>query len=135
MVGGGYRPKSVLAGFLDAESLKYLAEKEDIHVCQGTIWSQYSIDNGDGDGSVCYPYYPSTEHFCKRHGPSRFHRLRESGRLDLRFPRRAPRRGSPAVSTAAWAWDLSKRFSPTVRSEASARCSTQRAFISIEGSN
>jgi hypothetical protein len=65
MVGGGYRPRSVLAGFLDAESLKYLAEKEDIHVCQGNIWSQYSIDNGDGDGSVCYPYYPSTEHFCK----------------------------------------------------------------------
>jgi hypothetical protein len=65
IVGGGYRPRSVLAGFLDAASLKYLAEKEDIHVCQGNIWSQYSIDNGDGDGSVCYPYYPSTEHFCK----------------------------------------------------------------------
>jgi hypothetical protein len=65
IVGGGYRPRSVLAGFLDAASLKYLAEKEGIHVCQGNIWSQYSIDNGDGDGSVCYPYYPSTEHFCK----------------------------------------------------------------------
>lgn len=65
MVGGGYRPRSVVAGFLDAASLKYLAEKEGIHVCQGNIWSQYSIDNGDGDGSVCYPYYPSTEHFCK----------------------------------------------------------------------
>jgi hypothetical protein len=65
IVGGGYRPRSVLAGFLDAASLKYLAEKENIHVCQGTIWSQYSIDNGDGDGSVCYPYYPSAEHFCK----------------------------------------------------------------------
>ena len=65
IVGGGYRPRSVLAGFLDAASLEYLAEKEGIHVCQGNIWSQYSIDNGDGDGSVCYPYYPSTEHFCK----------------------------------------------------------------------
>ena len=65
MVGGGYRPRSVLAGFLDAASLQYLAAKEDIHVCQGSIWSQYAIDNGDGDGSVCYPYYPSTEHFCK----------------------------------------------------------------------
>ncbi len=20
---------------------------------------------GDGDGSICYPYYPSREHFCK----------------------------------------------------------------------
>ena len=65
IVGGGYRPRSVLAGFLDATSLKYLAEKEGIHVCQGNIWSQYSIDNGDGEGSVCYPYYPSTEHFYK----------------------------------------------------------------------
>ena len=65
IVGSSYRPLSVLAGFLDATSLKYLAETEGIHVCQGNIWSQYSIDNGDGDGSVCYPYYPSTEHFCK----------------------------------------------------------------------
>jgi hypothetical protein len=65
IVGDGFRPKSVVAGFLSAENLRYLAEEEDIHVCQGTIWSQFSIDNQDGDGSVCYPYYPSTEHFCK----------------------------------------------------------------------
>ena len=65
MVGGGYRPRSVVAGYLDAASLKYLAEQENIHVCQGNIWSQYAIDNGDGEGSVCYPYYSSTEHFCK----------------------------------------------------------------------
>ena len=65
MVGNGYRPKSVVAGFLSAENLRYLAEEEGIHVCQGTIWSQYGIDNGDGDGSVCYPYYPSREHACK----------------------------------------------------------------------
>jgi hypothetical protein len=65
IVGGGYWPRSVVAGFLDAQSLKHLADRENIHVCQGTIWSQYSIDNGDGDGSICYPYYPSTEHFCK----------------------------------------------------------------------
>lgn len=64
-VGGGYRPKSVIAGFLAADNLQFLAEKENIHVCQGTIWSQFSIDNQDGDGSVCYPYYPSKEHFCK----------------------------------------------------------------------
>ena len=65
IVGNGYRPKSIVAGFLSAKNLKYLAEVEGVHVCQGNIWSQYSIDNQDGDGSVSYPYYPSTEHFCK----------------------------------------------------------------------
>lgn len=65
MVGGGYRPKSVVAGFLAADNLKYLAEQEGIHVCQGNIWSQFAVDNGDGEGSICYPYYPSKEHFCK----------------------------------------------------------------------
>ncbi|UCG47104.1 MAG: DUF3863 domain-containing protein [Phycisphaerales bacterium] len=65
MVGGRYRPQSVIAGFLSAENLRYLAEEEGIHVCQGNIWSQYAIDNGDGEGSISYPYYPSREHFCK----------------------------------------------------------------------
>lgn len=65
MVGGGYRPQSVIAGFLSAENLRFLAEQEGIHVCQGNIWSQYAVDNGDGEGSVSYPYYPSREHFCK----------------------------------------------------------------------
>ncbi|MDP1561393.1 MAG: DUF3863 domain-containing protein [Pirellulaceae bacterium] len=65
IVGDGYRPKSVVAGFLAAENLRYLAEVEDIHVCQGNIWSQFAVDNGDGEGSLCYPYYPSREHFCK----------------------------------------------------------------------
>ncbi len=65
IVGNGYRPQSVVAGFLSAKNLQYLAEKENIHVCQGSIWSQFSIDNQDGDGSVSYPYYPSKEHFCK----------------------------------------------------------------------
>lgn len=64
-MGKGYRPKSLLAGFLSAANQKYLADQEDIHVCQGSIFSQFGIDNGDGDGSISYPYYPSTEHFCK----------------------------------------------------------------------
>lgn len=65
MVGKNYRPQSIVAGFLSAKNQQYLAEKEGIHVCQGNIWSQFSIDNQDGDGSVCYPFYPSKEHFCK----------------------------------------------------------------------
>ena len=64
-VGDGYRPHGIVGGFLAADNLRYLAEEEDIHVAQGTIWSQYGIDNGDGDGSICYPYYPSREHVCK----------------------------------------------------------------------
>lgn len=65
MVGNGFRPQSVVAGFLAAENQEYLAKEEGIHVCQGNIWSQFSIDNQDGDGAVCYPFYPSKEHFCK----------------------------------------------------------------------
>lgn len=65
MVGNGYRPLSVIAGFLSADNLRYLSDKEGIHVSQGNIWSQYSVDNGDGEGSISYPYYPSSEHFCK----------------------------------------------------------------------
>ncbi|MBN1939868.1 MAG: DUF3863 domain-containing protein [Candidatus Aminicenantes bacterium] len=65
IMGGGFRPKSVIAGFLAAANQKYLAEREGIRVCQGNIWSQYAVDNQDGEGSISYPYYPSTEHFCK----------------------------------------------------------------------
>ena len=65
MVGGRYRPECVVAGFLDAENQRDLAQDEGIHVCQGQIWSQHGIDNGDGDGGICYPYYPSREHYLK----------------------------------------------------------------------
>ena len=65
MVGGGYRPQSLVAGYMDAENQRLLATEEGIHVCQGQIWSQHGIDHGDGDGGICYPYYPSREHFLK----------------------------------------------------------------------
>ena len=65
MVGAGYRPQSLVAGFMDAENQRLLAADEGIHVCQGQIWSQHGIDNGDGDGGICYPYYPSREHYLK----------------------------------------------------------------------
>jgi hypothetical protein len=65
MVGVGYRPECVVAGFMDAENQRLLATDEGIHVCQGQIWSQHGIDHGDGDGGICYPYYPSREHYLK----------------------------------------------------------------------
>lgn len=65
MVGSAYRPQCLVAGFMDAENQNYLATEEGIHVCQGQIWSQHGIDNGDGDGGICYPYYPSREHYLK----------------------------------------------------------------------
>jgi hypothetical protein len=65
MVGNNYRPQSLVAGYLDADSQHFLATEEGIHVCQGQIWSQHGIDNGDGDGGICYPYYPSREHYLK----------------------------------------------------------------------
>ena len=65
MVGNGYRPQCIVAGFMDAENQSFLATEEGIHVCQGQIWSQHGIDNGDGDGGICYPYYPSREHYLK----------------------------------------------------------------------
>ena len=65
MVGNGYRPQSLVAGFLDADGQRYLASEEGIHVCQGQIWSQHGIDHGDGDGGICYPYYPSRQHYLK----------------------------------------------------------------------
>ncbi len=60
----GTRPRSLVAGFLSAANIAH-ARKEGIIGVQGNIWSQYAIDNQDGDGSICYPYYPSKEHFAK----------------------------------------------------------------------
>ena len=73
MVGGGYRPQCLVAGFMDAENQRLLGAVEGIHVCQGQIWSQHGIDHGDGDGGICYPYYPSREHYLKpAQGPADF---------------------------------------------------------------
>ena len=73
MVGGGYRPECIVAGFMDAENQRLLATEEGIHVCQGQIWSQHGIDYGDGDGGICYPYYPSRQHYLKpAQGPADF---------------------------------------------------------------
>jgi hypothetical protein len=73
MVGNGYRPQCIVAGFMDAENQHFLATEEGIHVCQGQIWSQVGIDHGDGDGGICYPYYPSRRHYLKpAQGPSDF---------------------------------------------------------------
>jgi hypothetical protein len=73
MVGDGYRPECLIAGFMDAENQRFLAIDEGIHVCQGQIWSQHGIDNGDGDGGICYPYYPSREHYLRpAQGPADF---------------------------------------------------------------
>jgi hypothetical protein len=64
-VGDSYRPQTIMGGFLSANSLQYLAEKEDIHTAHAVIWSQNDVDGGGADGSPSYPFYPSTEHFCK----------------------------------------------------------------------
>jgi len=73
IVGSGYRPQSLIAGFMDAENQRLLVADQGIHVCQGQIWSQHGIDNGDGDGGICYPYYPSREHYLKpAQGPADF---------------------------------------------------------------
>ena len=64
-MGKEYRPKCIVGGFIAAEVIRYIADCENIHVVQGNIFSQYAVDNQDGDGSICYPYYPSKEHFCK----------------------------------------------------------------------
>jgi len=65
VVGNNYRPQAIIGGFLSAATMQYLAKVEKIHVAQGTIFTQFSIDYGDGDGGSPYPYYPSTEHYLR----------------------------------------------------------------------
>lgn len=63
-MGEEYLPKAIVGGFVPAKVMEHIASIG-IHVVQGVIFSQYAIDNQDGDGSWCYPFYPSKEHFCK----------------------------------------------------------------------
>ena len=61
----GYRPKSLICGYLSAPCIEYAREHEGIIAVQGTIWSQYGVDLGDGDGGMPYPFYPSKQHYLK----------------------------------------------------------------------
>jgi hypothetical protein len=61
----GTKPKSLIAGFLSSDNIRYARQREGIIGVQGNVWSQYAVDNQDGEGSIAYPYYPSAEHFCK----------------------------------------------------------------------
>lgn len=63
-LGDDYLPKAIVGGFVPAAVMEHIANLG-IHTVQGIIFSQFAIDNQDGDGSPCYPYYPSKEHFCK----------------------------------------------------------------------
>ena len=121
LVGNGYRPQSIIGGFLSADNLKYLAEKEDIHVAHAVIWSQHNIDGGGADGSPSYPFYPSTEHFCKPAQGEKdfidcvnldgwtmdFICARQSGSLDHKITGYNSRRGVGPIETyLGWGLDL-----------------------------
>ena len=123
-VGEGYRPQAIMGGFLSADNLQYLAQQEDIHVAHAVIWSQHAIDGGGADGSVSYPFYPSTEHFCK---PAQgrgdfidcanldgwtmdFICARRSGALDHKLTGFNSRRGVGPIETyIGWGLDLGHR--------------------------
>ncbi len=123
-VGKGYRPQCIMGGFLSADTLKYLAEKEKIHAAHAVIWSQQAIDGGGADGSVSYPFYPSTEHFCKPAQGSKdfidcvnldgwtmdFICARRSGALDAKITGYNSRRGvGPLETYIGWGLDLGHR--------------------------
>lgn len=63
-MGENYLPLAIVGGFVPARVMEHIASLG-IQTVQGVIFSQYAVDNQDGDGSMCYPYYPSKEHFCK----------------------------------------------------------------------
>ena len=54
--------RSLVAGFLSAENIA-TARTLGLRTVQGNIWSQFDIDLQDGDGSIAYPYYPSSRNF------------------------------------------------------------------------
>ncbi len=62
---GGYRPTSLVTGFLPADCIRFARQQLGVTAIQGQIWSQYNVDAGDSEGSIAYPYYPSREHFLK----------------------------------------------------------------------
>ncbi len=123
-VGNGYRPQAIMGGFLSAQSLQYLAEKEKIHAAHAVIWSQHAIDGGGADGSPSYPFYPSKEHFCK---PAQkaddfidcvnldgwtmdFICARRSGAMDHNITGYNSRRGVGPIETyVGWGLDLGHR--------------------------
>lgn len=123
-VAKGYRPQAIMGGFLSADNLVYLAQKEDIHTAHAVIWSQHAIDGGAADGSPCYPFYPSTQHFCKpAQGSSDFIDCvnldgwavdvicaRKSGALDHKLTGYNSRRGVGPIETyVGWGIDLGHR--------------------------
>ena len=123
-VGKGYRPEAIMGGFLSANNLQYLAQKEKIHAAHAVIWSQFAIDGGGADGSPSYPFYPSTEHFCKpAQGAGDFIDCvsldgwtmdficgRRSGALDHKLTGYNSRRGVGPIETyLGWGLDLGHR--------------------------
>lgn len=123
-VGKGYRPQTIMGGFLSADNLAYLAQKEDIHTAHAVIWSQHAIDGGGADGSPSYPFYPSTQHFCKPAQSAKdfidcvnldgwtmdFICARKSGALDHKITGYNSRRGVGPIETyVGWGIDLGHR--------------------------
>ncbi len=116
LVGGGYRPQCLIAGFMDAENQRLLAADEGIHVCQGQIWSQHGNRQRRWRWRNLLSLLPQPRALSEtRARVGRFRRLRLPGRLDLRFPGRPAGwfpgrfqqpdgRGSHRDSGQPWDW-------------------------------